>query len=235
MNTRSPGLSALAAHFLLDLHDAHLRAARPVVAQQFLDGARREFRIFAQRLQFPRETQQRQQAVGDVVGGGLVAGEQQQDAGGDELVLATGGRRRLPGATSCESRSSFAFFFLSWINSQKKPAISFVALSAMSYLSGDMRELPMNSAMSSDMRFTFASSSFGTPSIAMITSAGSGPAKSATKSISLRAPMRSSSHCVSSSAAGRIAFIDCRWNTLLVSRRRRVCSGGSRNTIQCVR
>ena len=34
---------------------------------------------------------------------------------------------------------------------------------------------------------------------------------------------------------GRMACIDLTWNTLLVSRRRRVCSGGSRNTIQSVR
>ena len=102
----------------------------------------------------------------------------------------------------------------------------------MSYFSGAMRELPMNSAMSSDSRFTIASSSRGTPSIAMITSAGSGPAKSAMKSISSRAPMRSSSQATSSSTVGRMACIDCTLNTLLVSRRSRVCSGGSRNTIQ---
>ena len=51
----------------------------------------------------------------------------------------------------------------------------------------------------------------------------------------MRASILSSSHSTSSSAAGRMAFMDCRLNTLLVRRRRRVCSGGSRNTIQCVR
>ena len=105
----------------------------------------------------------------------------------------------------------------------------------MSYFSVAMREEPINSAISSDMRFTCARSSRGTPSIAMMTSAGSGPAKSATKSMSRRSPMRSNSHATSSSTVGRIAFIDCRWNTLLVNRRMRVCSGGSRNTIQCER
>ena len=65
-----------AAHFLRHLHHAHLRPARPVVAQQLLDGARRERGVLAQRAKFGGEAQQRQQAVGDVVGRRFMAGEQ---------------------------------------------------------------------------------------------------------------------------------------------------------------
>jgi len=69
----------------------------------------------------------------------------------------------------------------------------------------------------------------------MITSAGSGPANSAMKSNSLRSPMRSSSHAVIASTFGRSAAMVRALNTRLASRRSRVCSGGSRNTIQSVR
>jgi hypothetical protein len=68
----------------------------------------------------------------------------------------------------------------------------------------------------------------------MITNAGSGPAKSPTKSNSSRPPMRSSSQALSASTFGRSAWIERTLNTRLARRRRRVCSGGSRNTIHKV-
>ena len=51
----------------------------------------------------------------------------------------------------------------------------------------------------------------------------------------VRGSQRSRSQPTRSSITGRIPCMDCRLNTLLVSLRRRVCSGGSRNTIQSVR
>ena len=57
-----------------------------------------------------------------------------------------------------------------------------VAACAVSYFSGDTRDEPMNSAMSSDSCFIRPRSSRGTPSMAMITRQGSGPANSAMKS-----------------------------------------------------
>ena len=93
----------------------------------------------------------------------------------------------------------------------------------------------MNSAISSDSRFRRASSPRGTPSMSMMTSAGSGPANSAMKSISSRSPIASSSQAVSASTFGRSACIERTLNTFEASRRSRVCSGGSRNTIHSVR
>ena len=121
------------------------------------------------------------------------------------------------------------------ISSRKSSAISRVAAPARSYFSGASRALPMNSAISSDRRFRRASSSRGAPSMSMITSAGSGMAKSAMKSNSFLPSSASSSHWVSRSMLGRSALIERTWNTFAASRRRRVCSGGSRNTIQSVR
>ena len=118
------------------------------------------------------------------------------------------------------------------MSARKNAAISCVAASAVAYFSEDVRDEPMNSAMSSDMRFTCASASRGTPSIAMITRQGSGPANSAMKSNSSRPSTRSSSEAAIASTCGRIPCIDLAWKTLPVSRRSRVCSGGSLNTIQ---
>ena len=191
-------LEALAAQLLLHLHDAHLRAARTVVAQQLLDGARREFRILAQRMQL---------AWGNAAATagrwrcGWWWSRGRRTAAGCRWRRArprSGGRRRRPGAPAGRAgpRSAFLCSVLDQFAGKRRP---FPASRSRRCRTSpaDMRELPMNSAMSSDMRFTFASSSRGTPSIAMITSAGSGPAKSAMKSISSRAPMRSSSHRVS--------------------------------------
>ena len=114
-------------------------------------------------------------------------------------------------------------------------AISAVAASARLYLCGASRALPMKSAISSDRCFSRASSALGTPSMCMMTSAGSGPAKSAMKSNSSRSSRESSRKAVIASTCGRRAWMERVLKTWAVSCRSRVCSGGSRNTIHRVR
>jgi len=71
----------------LPLDDAHLRPDRPVVAKQLLHRGRRERRVFPQALELPGETQQRLQAVADVVRGRLMPGEEQEHAHRHQLLL----------------------------------------------------------------------------------------------------------------------------------------------------
>ena len=85
------------------------------------------------------------------------------------------------------------------------------------------------------MRLTRASSERSTPSRAMITRQGSGPAKSLMKSNSVRSPRPSINHSAMSATCGRMACMDLAWKTRLVRRRSRVWSGGSLNTIHCDR
>ena len=81
------GLELPAVEGLRLLDDAHLRADRPVVAQQLLDGGGRKRGVLAELLQLAGEAQERCEAIGNVVGRRLVAGEEEQDAHRDELVL----------------------------------------------------------------------------------------------------------------------------------------------------
>ena len=120
-----------------------------------------------------------------------------------QVATSSSSVRRSPSSsrrcTSSLIRSARGVRRRSSISSRKKPAISCVAASAVSYFSGEVRDEPMNSAMSSLMRLTRASSERSTPSRAMITRQGSGPAKSVMKSNSVRAPMPSISQAAMSS------------------------------------
>ena len=66
--------------------DARQGAGRPVVAQPFLDGARRERRVGPESLPLFAKAHGVEEAVADQVGRGLVAGEEQQDRRADHLV-----------------------------------------------------------------------------------------------------------------------------------------------------
>ena len=155
-----------------------------------------------------------------------------------QLPTSSSSLKRSPStssATICVSRSACGCARRSSIWRRKYAAISCVAACAVSYFSRDVRDEPMNSAMSSDSRLTSARSLCGTPSIAMITRHGSGPAKSAMKSIVSRSRSAPSRSAVIASTCGRIACIERLWKNFDSSLRRRVCSGGSLNTIHCDR
>src|SRR5262249_53407077 len=60
---------------------------RPVVAEQFLDGALDQSRILAQPSKLFGMTQEREGAVADEIDGRLVPRDEKQDAGGQQLSL----------------------------------------------------------------------------------------------------------------------------------------------------
>ncbi len=117
------------------------------------------------------------------------------------------------------------------ISSRNSAAIATAPRCARAYLSGVARAVPMNSMMSSDHALTSYRRSCGTPIIAMITSAGSGIVKSATRSASLL-PARSVSNLsmIASICGLKPRMVPGR-NALLTRPRTLVWSGGSRKMI----
>jgi len=98
-----------------------------------------------------------------------MAREEQQDAGSDQLVFG----EPVVAVAQVDEFGQEVLARLgarSSINSGKRRPFPWSPSRDVVFL-GDMRELPMNRAMSSDMRFTFASSSSARPASPMITSA----------------------------------------------------------------
>src|SRR6185503_11375554 len=116
--------------------------------------------------------------------GGLVPGEQQQDAHRHQLVVGQAiavvvERDQLGQQVALRRRAACRHQLAEHARHLARGGAGALVFS------GTSRALPMKSAISSDKCLSRASSSRGAPSMSMITSAGSGMAKSPMKSNSL--------------------------------------------------